>query len=94
LERSVVLLHPRRDGSYGGEMAATAERWQLQRRDGSYGGEIAATAERWQQRRRDGSYCRLVVTRIRVATQIRGTNPSVLGEKTRFEDSELISRVI
>jgi len=45
-ERSVVLLHPRRDGSYGGEMAATEKRWQLQRRDGSYGGEMAATAER------------------------------------------------
>ena len=54
---------------------------------------MAATAERSQQRRRDGSYGRLVV-KIRVVTQIRGTNQSILGKMTRFNDSELISRVI
>ena len=69
-------------------MAATAERWHLWWRDGSYDGETAAEAERWQLRQACGEM------KIRVATQIRGTNPSVLGEKTRFEDSELISRVI
>jgi hypothetical protein len=49
---------------------------------------MAAAAERWQLRQACGEM------KIRVATRIRGTNPSVLGEKTRFEDSELISRVI
>ena len=48
MERNLVLLHPRRDGSYGGEMAATEERWQLRRRDRSNGGEMVAAAERWQ----------------------------------------------
>ena len=52
------------DGSYGGEMAATAERWQLRRRDCRYSGEMAAMVERSQQRRRDGSYCRFEMTRI------------------------------
>ena len=46
--RSVVLLHPKRDRSHGGEMAATAERWQLRRRDRSNGGEMVAAAERSQ----------------------------------------------
>ena len=69
-------------------MAATTERWQQWQRDGSYSGEMAAVAEIWQLRQACGEM------KIRVATQIRGTNPSVLGEKTRFEDSELISRVI
>ena len=80
LERSVVLLHPMRDPSNGRKMAVTSsnERFQQRQGDGSYGGEMEVTAERSQQRRRDRSYCRLVMTRIRVATQIRGTNPSVL----------------
>jgi len=54
LERSVVLLHPRKDSSSSREMAATAERSQQRRRDGSLGGEIAATAERWQLRQACG----------------------------------------
>ena len=49
LERSVVLLYPKRDRSNGREISATAERWQLRR-------EMVATEERWQLRLRDGSY--------------------------------------